>query len=157
MGAAQLLDESDYQRLAELRYRLRGFLKFSEHEAAKIGLNPQQHQALLAIKGTPGGHVTIGILAERLGIRHNSAVELIDRLIKNSLAERRQNPRDRREVHRNEGQLRPMANVTMPNTALRKIVVTVPNAYKIADHALSTKICGREIMDTPMTSGQRGF
>jgi hypothetical protein len=52
MGAAQLLDESDYQRLAELRYRLRGFLKFSEHEAAKIGLNPQQHQALLAIKGT---------------------------------------------------------------------------------------------------------
>jgi hypothetical protein len=54
------------QRLAEFRYRLRGFLKFSEHEAAKIGLNPQQHQALLAIKGT-----------ERLGIRHNSAVQLI--------------------------------------------------------------------------------
>jgi hypothetical protein len=48
-----------------------------------------------------------------------------------------------------------MANVTMPNTGI--IVVTVPNAYKIADHALSTKICGREIMDTPMTSGQRGF
>ena len=77
MRAAQSLDQSDYQRLAEFRNRLRGFLKFSEHEAAKIGLNPQQHQALLAIKGTPVGHVTIGTLAERLGIRHNSAVELI--------------------------------------------------------------------------------
>jgi DNA-binding MarR family transcriptional regulator len=84
--------------LAEFRYRLRGFLKFSEHEAAKIGLNPQQHQALLAIKGAPRGHVTIGILAERLGIRHNSAVELIDRLITNGLAVRRPNPEDRREV-----------------------------------------------------------
>ena len=63
-----------------------------------MGLRPQQHQALLAIKGTPGGHFTIGILAERLGIRHNNAVELIDRLIKNSLVERRHNPTDRREV-----------------------------------------------------------
>jgi len=100
MAAAQSLDESDYQRLAEFRYRLRGFLKFSEHEAAKIGLNPQQHQALLAIKGAPQGqgHVTIGILAERLGIRHNSAGELIDRLIMNGLAVRRSNPEDRREV-----------------------------------------------------------
>ena len=54
MRAAQSLDQSDYQRLAEFCNRLRGFLKFSEHEAAKIGT-----------------------LAERLGIRHNSAVELI--------------------------------------------------------------------------------
>lgn len=98
MSANQLLDQSDYQRLAEFRYHLRGFLRFSERAASEMGLRPQQHQALLAIKGTPGGHVTIGILAERLGIRHNSAVELIDRLIKNSLVERRQNPRDRREV-----------------------------------------------------------
>jgi len=98
MSANQLLDQSDYQRLAEFRYHLRGFLRFSERAASEMGLRPQQHQALLAIKGTPGGHITIGILAERLGIRHNSAVELIDRLIKNSLVERRQNPRDRREV-----------------------------------------------------------
>lgn len=98
MSANQLLDQSDYQRLAEFRYHLRDFLRFSERAASEMGLRPQQHQALLAIKGTPGGHVTIGILAERLGIRHNSAVELIDRLIKISLVERRQNPRDRREV-----------------------------------------------------------
>jgi DNA-binding MarR family transcriptional regulator len=98
MPTKQSLDQSDYQRLAEFRYHLRGFLKFSERAASKMGLRPQQHQALLAIKGTPGEHVTVGILAERLGIRHNSTVELIDRLIMNGLVERRQNPRDRREV-----------------------------------------------------------
>jgi DNA-binding MarR family transcriptional regulator len=98
MTGRQLLKQSDYQRLAEFRYHLRGFLKFSEHAALQMGLSPQQHQALLAIKGTPGGHVTIGILAERLGIRHNTAVELINRLIANGLVERRQNPADRREV-----------------------------------------------------------
>ena len=98
MPTKQSLDQSDYQRLAEFRYQLRGFLMFSERAASKMGLRPQQHQALLAIKGTPGEHVTIGILAERLGIRHNSTVELIDRLIMNGLVERRHNPRDHREV-----------------------------------------------------------
>jgi DNA-binding MarR family transcriptional regulator len=98
MSANHSLDQSDYQRLADFRYHLRDFLKFSERAASEMGLRPQQHQALLAIKGTPGGHVTIGILAERLGIRHNSAVELIDRLIMKGLVERRQNPKDRREV-----------------------------------------------------------
>jgi DNA-binding MarR family transcriptional regulator len=98
MPKKQSLDQSDYQRLAEFRYHLRAFLKFSERAASKMGLRPQQHQALLAIKGTPDERVTIGILAERLGIRHNSTVELIDRLIMNGLVERRHNPRDRREV-----------------------------------------------------------
>ncbi len=98
MAATLLLDQSDYQRLAEFRYRLRGFLMFSERAAAQMELSPQQHQALLAIKGAPGGHVTIGVLAERLGIRHNTAVELINRLIANGFVERRQNPEDRRQV-----------------------------------------------------------
>jgi len=98
MSTKRPLDQSDYQRLAEFRYQLRGFLKFSERAASKMGLRPQQHQALLAIKGTPDEHVTIGILAERLGIRHNSTVELIDRLIMNGLVERRHNPKDHREV-----------------------------------------------------------
>ena len=98
MSTNRSLHQSDYQRLAEFRYHLRGFLKFSERAASQMGLRPQQHQALLAIKGTPGEHVTIGILAERLGIRHNSTVELIDRLIVKGLVERRHNPRDHREV-----------------------------------------------------------
>jgi DNA-binding MarR family transcriptional regulator len=98
MAASRSLSQLDYQRLAEFRYHLRAFLKFSERAAAQTGLSPQQHQAMLAIKSTARGHITIGILAERLAIRHNTAVELIDRLIANGLAERRQNPEDRREV-----------------------------------------------------------
>jgi DNA-binding MarR family transcriptional regulator len=98
MAANRLLSQPDYHRLAEFRYLLRRFLAFSERAAAKTGLSPQQHQALLAIKGLPQRKITIGVLAERLGVRHNTAVELIDRLIANRLVERRQSADDRRQV-----------------------------------------------------------
>jgi DNA-binding MarR family transcriptional regulator len=98
MATQKLLSQLDYERLAEFRYHLRRFLQFSERAAAQRGLSPQQHQALLAIKGMSRGKVTIGDLAHRLGIRHNTAVELIDRLIANGLVERRQNSNDRRQV-----------------------------------------------------------
>lgn len=96
-GARQLLAQAEYRRLAEFRYQLRRFLKFSEDAAAREGLSAQQHQALLAIKAADGA-LSIGALAERLGIRHNTAVELIGRLAANRLIEREQNPQDRREV-----------------------------------------------------------
>ncbi len=89
----------DYEVLAEFRYVLMRFLAFSEHAAASAGLAPRQHQALLAIKGYPGARgVTIGDLAERLGIRHHSAVGLVDRLVSRGYLARRQDPRDRRRM-----------------------------------------------------------
>ncbi|HUZ75173.1 MAG TPA: MarR family transcriptional regulator [Stellaceae bacterium] len=93
------LTKADYERLAELRYLLRRFLIFSEDAAAAAGLTAQQHQALLAIKGFAGrGTVTTGALAERLGIRHHSAVGLIDRLGAKGLIRRRTGAEDRRQV-----------------------------------------------------------
>ena len=93
------LSKEDYQRLAEFRYLLRGFLHFSAKAAEEAGLTPQQHQALLAIKGFGGREqVTIGELAECLGIRHHSAVGLIDRLYSKGLAERHSGTDDRRQV-----------------------------------------------------------
>jgi DNA-binding MarR family transcriptional regulator len=93
------LSKEDYQRLAEFRYLLRGFLHFSAKAAEEAGLTPQQHQALLAIKGFGGcEQVTIGELAECLGIRHHSAVGLIDRLYSKGLAERHSGTDDRRHV-----------------------------------------------------------
>ncbi|TIX36407.1 MAG: MarR family transcriptional regulator, partial [Mesorhizobium sp.] len=75
------ISQADYQRLSEFRYLIRRFLEFSQVQANEAGLTPRQHQALLAIKGFPGaGPVTVGDLAERLRIRHHSAVELVDRL-----------------------------------------------------------------------------
>jgi DNA-binding MarR family transcriptional regulator len=93
------LSKSDYERLAEFRYLLRKFMVFSEQAAGEAGLTAQQHQALLAIKGFPGREeVTIGELAERLGLRHHSAVGLIDRLVANALVKRNDSADDKRQV-----------------------------------------------------------
>ncbi len=71
----------DYQTLAEFRYQLRRFLRFSEDAARSAGLEPQQHQLLLALKGLPREvRPRIGELAERLQIQHHSTVELVNRL-----------------------------------------------------------------------------
>jgi DNA-binding MarR family transcriptional regulator len=90
---------ADYERLAEFRHLLRRFLMFSEDAADEAGLTAQQHQALLAIKGFGRGQpLTTGALAERLGIRHHSAVGLIDRLASKRLITRQSGPEDRRQV-----------------------------------------------------------
>ncbi|MGD0835820.1 MAG: MarR family transcriptional regulator [Polyangia bacterium] len=89
----------DYQALAEFRYQIRRFLAFSERAARASGLESQQHQLLLAIKGLPEGHrPTIGTLAERLQVRHHSAVELVNRMVERRLATRRRSDVDGREV-----------------------------------------------------------
>lgn len=93
------MDPADYRRLAEFRYLIRCFLEFSEAAAARMGLTPRQHQALLAIKGAPEAAIpTIGYLAERLRIQHHSAVELVDRLVDAGLLLRAADARDRRRV-----------------------------------------------------------
>lgn len=97
--ATGVLTSCDYQLLAEFRYLLARFLAFSEQAAREAGLAPRQHQALLAIKGFPGGaEVAVGDLAERLGIRHHSAVGLVDRLVASGYLQRRHDPNDRRRI-----------------------------------------------------------
>jgi DNA-binding MarR family transcriptional regulator len=91
--------QADYEALAEFRYQIRLFLQFSENAARTVSLTPRQHQALLAIKGFPSGAaVAIGELAERLGIRHHSAVELVDRLAEAGLVARSVDAGDQRRV-----------------------------------------------------------
>ena len=89
----------DYVALAEFRYQIRRFLRFSEEAARRCGIEPQQYQMLLAIKGLPeGSRARIGELAERLQIEHNSTVELINRLEGQDLVHRNRGTEDRREV-----------------------------------------------------------
>jgi len=89
----------DYSALADFRYEIRRFLHFSEQAARVSGIEPQQHQALLAIKGLPReSKATVGILAERLRIRHHSAVELTNRLARKGWMRRSRGRTDRREV-----------------------------------------------------------
>jgi DNA-binding MarR family transcriptional regulator len=91
---------AQYQALSEFRYCIRKFLHFSENAARAAGLEPQQHQLLLAVKGFGGaaGGPTIGYLAERLQLRHHSTVELIDRMEQHLMVYRRVSQEDRRSV-----------------------------------------------------------
>lgn len=96
---AATIGEKDYEALAGFRYALRRFLRFSEDAARAAGLEPQQHQALLAIRGFGGsGAVSVGDLAERLQVRHHSAVGLVDRLVSLGLVRREPAAEDRRRV-----------------------------------------------------------
>jgi DNA-binding MarR family transcriptional regulator len=94
------MNSKDYRTLAEFRYQIRKFLAFSETAAREHGLNGQQHQLLLAIKGLPEDSApSIGVLAERLHLRHHTTVELVDRLSKRGCIKREVSPTDRRQVH----------------------------------------------------------
>ena len=89
----------NYATLAEWRYQLRLLLGRRETAARAAGVEPQQYVLLLQIKGLEArGAVTIGMLAERLQIRHHSAVELVDRLVKRGMVSRRRHDGDRRQV-----------------------------------------------------------
>jgi DNA-binding MarR family transcriptional regulator len=90
---------SDYQALAEFRYQIRRFLHFSEQVVNDAGLERGQYQLMLAIKGMPAEvRPTIGELANRMQIRHHSAVELVNRLEAGGFVHRARAQKDRREV-----------------------------------------------------------
>jgi DNA-binding MarR family transcriptional regulator len=89
----------DFQAMAELRYQIRRFLRFSETAARKAGIEPQQHQLLLAVRGLPESlRPTVGVLAERMQLQHHSTVELIDRLVDRGFLCRLRATDDRRQV-----------------------------------------------------------
>ena len=99
MAAARDLTAKQYRLLAELRYQIRRFLAYRDQNARDNGLEPQQYQALLTIKGAPSGtEVTVGRLAQRMMVRHHSAVEMVDRLATHGLVTRTRHPTDRRKM-----------------------------------------------------------
>src|SRR5262249_25643759 len=84
---------------AAFRRTLRKFLRFSETAAAEVGLTTQHYQAMLIVRGWPEDRcITIADLAQQLLIRHNSAVELVDRLVEEDLFLREASIVDRRKV-----------------------------------------------------------
>lgn len=98
--APRPLGKPEYESLAAFRAALRRFAAFSADAARTAGLTPQQHQALLAIKGAPGRDtLTVGELAAALLIRPNTAVELADRLTEQGLLRRDPDPADTRRVY----------------------------------------------------------
>jgi len=93
------LTAADFQSLADLRHQIRRFLHFSEQASRRAGLEPRQHQVMLATKGLPANaRPRIGEIAQRLQIQHHSAVELVNRLAGGGYVRRRRGGQDRREV-----------------------------------------------------------
>lgn len=92
------LSDANYTALADFRHALRCFLEFSEHAALAEGLTPQQHQALLVIRGTTGSVANIARLADRLRVKHNTAGELAQRLEAAGLIHRDASKEDKRSV-----------------------------------------------------------
>lgn len=107
----------DYEALAQFRFQLRRFLSFSETAARNAGLTPQQHQALLAIKGSSSAApLSVGELAELLLVRHHTAVELVDRMTRLRLLERIADEDDSRRIlvkltKKGEQKLRMLSNI----------------------------------------------
>ncbi|MBV8841873.1 MAG: MarR family transcriptional regulator [Bryobacterales bacterium] len=99
VSAIHDLSCGEYRDLAEFRRQIRKFIHFSEAVAKTHGLEPQQHQLLLAVHGLPEGvKPTIGEIASRLFIQHHSAVELVNRLEATGAIARKAGPEDKREV-----------------------------------------------------------
>jgi len=129
--------DSDYRQLADFRHAIRIFLEFSEHAARDAGVTPQQHQALLAIRGmnAPEG-VNLGALAERLRIRHHSAVELVNRLVAAGLVVRDEDPQDLRRVlvaltTRSKGILQSLSAIHLEE--LRRLKPVLSSVLALAD------------------------
>ena len=96
---ARPLSKRDFEKLADFRYQIRKFVRFSEQLALKHGIKPQQYQLLLQIRGYPGRDwATVGELAERLQSQHHGVVALISRCEKLGLVERRRSSEDKRRI-----------------------------------------------------------
>ena len=98
-GEPEPLSKRDFEALAEFRFGIRRYLRFSEVTVRRDGLTPQQYQLLLALKGFPGREwASVRELADRLQLRHHSVVELLNRAQGQGLVERVADPDDGRAV-----------------------------------------------------------
>ena len=93
------MEAADYRGLADFRYHVRRFFAFSEETTKKAGVAPAQYQAMLAIRAHDEARpMSVSVLADRLFIKLNSAVELVQRLETAGMVERKRSPRDHRRI-----------------------------------------------------------
>src|SRR5712691_9439019 len=147
----------DYGTLADLRYHIRRFLRRREEAARAAGIEPQQYLLLLQLKGVEDrGPTTIGALAERLQIRHHSAVELVDRLVERDMVARRRDGHDRREVTVG---LRPAGEAVLRKLALysmQELKTEGPELAKVLRRLMPGRgRARRQAMDGSRTGGAK--
>lgn len=97
--SARKVSKADFETLANFRYRLRRFLRFSEEVTREHGMPPLQYQLMLQIKGYPGRQwATVAELAERLQAKHHGVVALVSRCEAAGLVRRHASRGDQRRV-----------------------------------------------------------
>ncbi len=134
-GRGAALTKVEFERLASFRYALRRLARQTELEAREVGLSPQQYLLLLNIKGFPGRNwASITELAERLQIRHNAVIGLVNRAEERGLVTRQQDPEasDRRvvQVHittDGEALLQQMANALHNERERVRLAIEAPD------------------------------
>jgi DNA-binding MarR family transcriptional regulator len=141
------VSELGFRQLAEFRHRIREFLHFSEEAARSRGVEPQQHQLLLAIKGLPRGtRPTVAALARQLCLRHHSTVELVDRLVDRGALIRRPCDQDHREV---------LVQMTSHGeTLLHRLSVLHWKELRVSGPALSDSL--RAVVNHSRRTGEKG-
>ena len=136
MRLSSLKSRSILRSLADFRYELRSFLCFSEQAALRAGVQPQQHQLLLQVAGAPEtAEVTIAYVAARLGLKHNSAVELVNRSEREGFLARAEDLRDKRRIllrvtHKGENILNQLTS-----EHARELNVLAPGLIAALEHA----------------------
>ena len=126
------LTKSSFEALAEFRYQMRRFQRFSELAARAEGLTPQQYLLMLQVKGMPGRDwALVGELAERLQMQPHGAVALVLRCEAQGLVEKRAAEEDRRQVQvhltpQGERLLRRLADLHRAELRSLRGVFTVP-------------------------------
>jgi len=126
------LTKSSFEALAEFRYQMRRFQRFSELAARAEGLTPQQYLLMLQVKGMPGRDwALVGELAERLQMQPHGAVALVLRCEAQGLVEKRTAEEDRRQVQvhltpQGERLLRRLADLHRAELRSLRGVFTVP-------------------------------
>jgi DNA-binding MarR family transcriptional regulator len=97
--SSKAVSRAEYQALAEFRYQLASFLRRRRKAAQNAGIEPQQYELMLAVKGLPADRKpSIKQIAEQLRLQHHSAVELATRLVNRGLIRRERSKEDRRSV-----------------------------------------------------------
>ena len=127
------IDSSKLQSLAEFRFQMRKFLSFSEIASDRCGIPAQQYQLMQVIAAMPKNEqASITYLAERMILRHNSTVELVDRAERAGLVQRASDPTDMR---RSLVQLTPAGQVILDRLIAEHLNELVPRCEPLI-HAL---------------------
>jgi DNA-binding MarR family transcriptional regulator len=110
--------------LAEFRYQLRRFVSFSEAASERSGIGAQQYQLMQVIAAMPEGQQSsISYLAERMVLRHNSMVELVDRAERSGLVRR---AHDEKDLRRSLVQLTPHGEDVLQQLVAQHLEVLLP-------------------------------